>query len=682
MQDAINAVLAGNIDALAAKTGLKTIPHLKLNDMKRAGSSASLTDCSYRSHNTSTTQATTATATNSQATNSNRVKTATYVTGSGRVTSFRGGNGGSPGTARRGGGGGAAAASAMSTPKQPKKGIEGSSWVSRDFMKSASIKHRDKAGTRGAEAALKSARVHTARSALNTGPAGTYNNSPYSSSKTGYPSQYASQHASSNTGHRSPYSSSKTGHPAMHASRFASSKTGPAGAGGGGTYGYTGNGGNTESTTVGSVSLGHGAGAWRSSAQHSLRASGAAADSATANSIGNFDKLTASRGPVGEGQRAAHNVHAPHDTHHIKTFVPPDHLGAGAGSDTPPVGYVYSDPPSRGATESPQSSNATASSMHVQQEDARNFPKKTQNGAESSVGFSGSNDDASKGLRIGAGYNPSSSRATSAAYQSSSDRPVSAQVLSQVPMSAGAFQSKFQTSFGRSMKRSGSTPSNSERSDPSRYIGAPPSSHAPIPEGNPFVGETASASGHEIPEHDMHDPHAHVGHDEDFLHVPHVMFNANAPVDTIAGVKPELAAASPFMQPQYNPPSSPGATSPTPPRSQRDPMWGGRGRSVTERSKGGRHGGSMGVDALPSARRRSGHLRTRSNSSIGSARSARGGGKDGSGRRMGRKVRTQSYTHTIIHSIILDVGVCSEHSCEDHSICQVPIGTSTRFNRR
>jgi hypothetical protein len=149
-------------------------------------------------------------------------------------------------------------------------------------------------------------------------------------------------------------------------------------------------------------------------------------------------------------------------------------------------------------------------------------------------------------------------------------------------------------------------------------------------------------------------------------------------------VKPEFSAASPFIQSQVNPPSSyhftatnpahlaaspapstaaaspataaavevspllagvtttpPSTMSDTPNASEHkssDPgMRSSRAQSLSERSRG-RQTGLLGPDVLPSARRRSGHVRTRSNSSLGSARSGRGTNKDRDGLNRSRVV--------------------------------------------
>lgn len=124
MQEALNEVLAGNLDALALKTGIKSIPKLDLHNVSRGGSTMSLTI------------------------------TDPFVSASQAGTTSKA-HGGSDDTGSHAG-------------ACPKQGIEGSSWVSNDFRKSASIVRRDKASARGA--ALASARASSImNAALHTG---------------------------------------------------------------------------------------------------------------------------------------------------------------------------------------------------------------------------------------------------------------------------------------------------------------------------------------------------------------------------------------------------------------------------------------------------------------------------------------------------------------------------------
>lgn len=133
LQDALNDVLAGNVDALAARTGLDSIPRLQLHNMTHDESTVSMGD-------------TAATTTTSQA----------------DVASSPRGGGGGPGSHI-----GASPKSVLSQ----KSSIAGTSWVSEEFRRTVSVARRDKASARGAEVALASARVNsmTRRSALITG---------------------------------------------------------------------------------------------------------------------------------------------------------------------------------------------------------------------------------------------------------------------------------------------------------------------------------------------------------------------------------------------------------------------------------------------------------------------------------------------------------------------------------
>lgn len=148
--------------------------------------------------------------------------------------------------------------------------------------------------------------------------------------------------------------------------------------------------------------------------------------------------------------------------------------------------------------------------------------------------------------------------------------------------------------------------------------------------------------------------------DEDFLNVPAALFSANPPLDTLS-VRPDLSAASPFVQPQFNPPSSQHAeaTSPPPqnscptttpstaaaaaavaaaaaagavsppanppdnaPNAKESSKHESRGLLLTERSRG-RQAGAITAEGMLAPQRRSGHVRTNSNSSLGSSRSGR-----------------------------------------------------------
>ena len=169
--------------------------------------------------------------------------------------------------------------------------------------------------------------------------------------------------------------------------------------------------------------------------------------------------------------------------------------------------------------------------------------------------------------------------------------------------------------------------------------------------------------------------------DGEFLNVPHALFNADRPAHS---VQADLSAASPFAErhsftaADFNPLSAPRQAStaltpgapvqaqlhhtssvtaaavateaavspPAPPPQNTLSKATTRGRSRTARARERlNQGGYTGGDALLSARRRS---RTKSNSSLGSSRSGRGGNKDNFGMHKTRAARL-SPLHCMLH---------------------------------